>query len=217
MKIICIARNYAAHAAELHHDTGLDTGAAPDGWRSEGPVFFLKPDTALLRNNDPFYIPSFSREVHYECELVVKINRLAKCIDRRFARRCYDEVGLGIDFTARDLQRDAIARGLPWEVCKGFDHSAALSPEFIPLADLGGDVQRLHFEMRLNGRVRQTGDTSQMLYTVDEIISHVSQYMTLRIGDLIYTGTPAGVGPVSEGDNLQASIEGRTLLDFDIR
>ena len=217
MKIICIARNYAAHAAELHHDTGLDTGTDADGGRSEGPVFFLKPDTALLRNNDPFYIPSFSREVHYECELVVKINRLAKCIDRRFARRCYDEVGLGIDFTARDLQRDAIAHGLPWEVCKGFDHSAALSPEFIPLADLGGDVQRLHFEMRLNGRVRQTGDTSQMLYTVDEIISHVSQYMTLRIGDLIYTGTPAGVGPVSEGDNLQASIEGRTLLDFDIR
>lgn len=216
MKIICIARNYAAHAAELHHDTGLDTGADADG-RREGPVFFLKPDTALLRNNDPFYIPSFSREVHYECELVVKINRLAKCIDRRFARRCYDEVGIGIDFTARDLQRDAIAHGLPWEVCKGFDHSAALSPEFIPLADLGGDVQRLHFEMRLNGQVRQTGDTSQMLYTVDEIVSHVSQYMTLRIGDLIYTGTPAGVGPVSEGDNLQASIEGRTLLDFDIR
>lgn len=215
MKIICIARNYAAHAAELHHDTGLDTGAA-DG-RREGPVFFLKPDTALLRNNDPFYIPSFSREVHYECELVVKINRLAKCIDRRFASRCYDEVGIGIDFTARDLQRDAIARGLPWEVCKGFDHSAALSPQFIPLADLGGDVQRLHFEMRLNGEVRQQGDTSQMLYTVDEIIAHVSQYMTLRIGDLIYTGTPVGVGPVSEGDNIQASVEGRTLLDFDIR
>ena len=233
MKIICIARNYAAHAAELHHDTGLDTGertAAPapqtrqtaetptaaDG-RITGPVFFLKPDTALLRNNDPFYIPSFTREVHYECELVVKINRLAKCIDRRFARRCYDEVGLGIDFTARDLQRDAIARGLPWEVCKGFDHSAALSPDFIPLAELGGDVQRLHFELEINGQVRQRGDTSLMLYTVDEIISHVSQYMTLRIGDLIYTGTPAGVGPVREGDTLRASIEGRTLLDFDIR
>ena len=238
MKIICIARNYAAHAAELHHDTGLDTGdraAAQSGndpqeehnghnndndtdpLRITGPVFFLKPDTALLRNNDPFYIPSFSREIHYECELVVKINRLAKCIDRRFARRCYDEVGLGIDFTARDLQRDAIARGLPWEVCKGFDYSAALSPRFIPLAQLGGDVQRLKFEMEIDGRICQRGDTSQMLYTVDEIISHVSQYMTLRIGDLLYTGTPAGVGPVHEGQTLRASLEGQTLLDFDIR
>ena len=192
-----------------HNDT--------DPLRITGPVFFLKPDTALLRNNDPFYIPSFSREIHYECELVVKINRLAKCIDRRFARRCYDEVGLGIDFTARDLQRDAIARGLPWEVCKGFDYSAALSPRFIPLAQLGGDVQRLKFEMEIDGRVCQRGDTSQMLYTVDEIISHVSQYMTLRIGDLIYTGTPAGVGPVHEGQTLRASLEGQTLLDFDIR
>lgn len=217
MKIICIARNYADHAAELHRDTGL--GTAPDRpaeGDAAGPVFFLKPDTALLRNNDPFYIPSFSREVHYECELVVRINRLAKCIDRRFARRCYDEVGLGIDFTARDLQRDAIARGLPWEACKGFDHSAALSPEFLPLAGLGGDVQRLHFELEINGEVRQRGDTSMMLHSVDEIISHVSQYMTLRIGDLIYTGTPAGVGPVREGDTLRASLDGRTLLDFDI-
>ncbi len=201
-----MARNYAAHAAELH-----DGGSVPSD-----PVFFLKPDTALLRNNDPFYVPSFSDEVHYECELVVRINRLAKCIDRRFAYRCYDEVGLGIDFTARDRQREAIANGLPWELCKGFDHSAALSPEFVPLAELGGDVQRLEFEMELNGEVRQRGRTEEMVFTVDEIVSYVSRFMTLRIGDLIFTGTPVGVGPVVRGDNIRARLGGRTLLDFDI-
>lgn len=202
-----MARNYAAHAAELH-----DGGEVP-----REPVFFLKPDTALLRNNDPFYVPSFSDEVHYECELVVRINRLAKCIDRRFAHRCYDEVGLGIDFTARDRQREAIAEGLPWELCKGFDHSAALSPEFIPLAELGGDVQRLRFALEVNGQTRQRGDTAQMLFTVDRLIAAVSRYTTLRMGDLLFTGTPAGVGPVQPGDTLRATLEGRELLRFDIR
>lgn len=202
-----MARNYAAHAAELH-----DGGEVP-----REPVFFLKPDTALLRNNDPFYVPSFSDEVHYECELVVRINRLAKCIDRRFAHRCYDEVGLGIDFTARDRQREAIAAGLPWELCKGFDHSAALSPEFIPLAELGGDVQRLRFALEVNGQTRQRGDTAQMLFTVDRLIAAVSRYTTLRMGDLLFTGTPAGVGPVQPGDTLRATLEGRELLRFDIR
>ena len=207
MKIICIGRNYADHAVELHDGAELP----------KEPLFFLKPDTALLRNNDPFYVPSFSKEVHYECELVVKINRLAKCIDERFASRCYDEVGLGIDFTARDLQREAIQKGLPWELCKGFDHSAALSPEFVPLAELGGDVQNLEFEMELNGEIVQRGLTKEMLFTVDKIISHISKYMTLKIGDLIYTGTPVGVGPVKAGDNIKARIGGYTLLDFDIR
>ncbi len=206
MKIICIGRNYADHAKELN-----DGAEIP-----KEPLFFLKPDTALLRNNDPFYIPSFSNEVHYECELVVRITRLAKCIDRKFASRCYEEVGLGIDFTARDLQREAIQRGLPWELCKGFDHSAALSNQFVPLAELGGDVQNLEFEMELNGEVRQHGFTKDMLFTVDEIISHISRYMTLRIGDLIYTGTPVGVGPVKPGDNIKAKIGGYTLLDFDV-
>ena len=206
MKIICIGRNYADHAKELN-----DGAEIP-----KEPLFFLKPDTALLRNNDPFYIPSFSNEVHYECELVVRITRLAKCIDRKFASRCYEEVGLGIDFTARDLQREAIQKGLPWELCKGFDHSAALSNQFVPLAELGGDVQNLEFEMELNGEVRQHGFTKDMLFTVDEIISHISRYMTLRIGDLIYTGTPVGVGPVKPGDNIKARIGGHTLLDFDI-
>ena len=206
MKIICIGRNYADHAAELNDGAELP----------KEPLFFLKPDTALLRNNDPFYIPSFSNEVHYECELVVRITRLAKCMDEKFASRCYEEVGLGIDFTARDLQREAIAKGLPWELCKGFDHSAALSNQFVPLAELGGDVQNLEFEMELNGEVRQHGFTKDMLFTVDQIIAHVSKYMTLRIGDLIYTGTPVGVGAVKAGDNIKARIGGHTLLDFDI-
>ena len=163
MKIICIGRNYAEHIEEL------------DGRRDipSAPVFFCKPDTALLRNNDPFYVPAFSREVHYETELVVRIGRVARAIDERFAPRCYDEVGLGIDFTARDLQRDCIARGLPWEICKGFDYSAAVSPQFVPLAELGGDVQRLRFEMRLNGELRQRGDTAQMIFGVDRIVSYL--------------------------------------------
>lgn len=206
MKIICIGRNYADHAKELHDGAELP----------KEPLFSLKPDTALLRNNDPFYIPSFSREVHYECELVVRITRLAKCIDEKFASRCYEEVGLGIDFTARDIQREAIAKGLPWELAKGFDHSAALSNEFISLAELGGDVQNLHFEMELNGEVRQQGFTGDMLFSVDKIISHISRYMTLRIGDLIYTGTPVGVGEVKAGDNIKARLGGKTLLNFDV-
>ena len=211
MKIICIARNYAAHAEELDRQVGGGTPCPPE------PAWFLKPDTALLRNNDPFYIPAFSQEVHYECELVVRINRVGKGIAERFAHRYYDQVGLGIDFTARDLQRQAIAEGLPWERCKAFDRSAALSPRFVPLQELGGDVQSLHFTLEVNGQTRQRGDTSGMLFSVDRIIASVSQYMTLRMGDLLYTGTPAGVGPVRPGDNLRAVLEGRELLNFDIR
>lgn len=207
MKIICIGRNYAAHVAELH-----DGGTIP-----EAPLWFMKPDTALLRNNDPFYIPDFSHDLHYECELVVKINRVGKHIEERFAHRYYDEVGLGIDFTARDLQREAIAKGLPWEACKAFDYSAALSPEFLKLTDLGGDIQNLHFSLDINGQRRQTGDTSQMIFRVDRLISAVSEFVTLRMGDLLYTGTPVGVGPVHAGDNLRAELEGHELLNFDIR
>ncbi|MCD8071631.1 MAG: fumarylacetoacetate hydrolase family protein [Alistipes sp.] len=207
MKIICIGRNYRDHVKEL--DPRREVPAVPQ--------FFIKPDTALLRNNDPFYIPSFSGEVHYETELVVKITRVAICIEERFAHRCYQEVGLGIDFTARDLQRECIAKGLPWEICKGFDRSAAVSPLFLPLARLGGDVQDLRFEMALGGEVRQRGDTSQMLFGVDRLISYVSQFVTLRVGDLLFTGTPAGVGPVAVGDRLEAWLCGEKLFDFDIR
>ena len=211
MKIICIGRNYAAHAEELHCDTGLTGEPAAE------PVWFLKPDTALLRNNDPFYIPAFSQEVHYECELVVRIDRVGRAIAEKFARRYYNEVGLGIDFTARDLQREAIAQGLPWERAKAFDRSAALSPRFIPLAELGGDVQNLRFELAVNGTVRQRGYTAEMLHSVDRIIAAVSQYTTLRMGDLLFTGTPAGVGPVAPGDCLTATLEGHELLNFDIK
>ena len=183
MKIICIARNYAAHAEELDRQVGGGTPCPPQ------PAWFLKPDTALLR----------------------------KGIAERFAHRYYDQVGLGIDFTARDLQRQAIAEGLPWERCKAFDRSAALSPQFVSLQELGGDVQSLHFTLEVNGQTRQRGDTSGMLFSVDRIIASVTQYMTLRMGDLLYTGTPAGVEPVRPGDNLRAVLEGRELLNFDIR
>jgi 2-keto-4-pentenoate hydratase/2-oxohepta-3-ene-1,7-dioic acid hydratase in catechol pathway len=207
MKIICIGRNYVDHIQELDGNRNIP----PE------PVFFAKPDTALLRNNDPFYVPDFSRDLHYETELVVRIDRMARCIDERFASRCYHEVGLGIDFTARDIQRRCIAEGLPWEICKAFDRSAAVSPEFVPLEELGRGVQDLHFEMQLNGQTRQQGDTSLMIFGVDRLISYVSRFMTLRIGDLLFTGTPVGVGPVHPGDRLEAQLEGRRLLDFDIK
>ncbi len=211
MKIICIGRNYVEHARELNNEVGLATDPAAE------PVWFLKPDTAMLRNNDPFYIPPFSNEIHYECELVVKINRLGRAISEKFAHRYYDEVGLGIDFTARDLQREQVAKGLPWERAKAFDYSAALPPKFIPLAELGGDVQNLRFEMELNGEIRQKGNTAEMIFGVDRIIAAVSRYMTLRTGDLIFTGTPAGVGKVQPGDNIRAVLEGREMLNFDVR
>ncbi len=207
MKILCIGRNYVEHIQELDNNRKIPPA----------PVFFLKPDTALLRNNDAFYVPSFSQNLHYETELVIRINRVAKSIDEKFAHRCYDEVGLGIDFTARDIQRRCIAEGLPWEICKAFDHSAALSPQFIPLSELGGDVQNLHFEMSLNDQVRQQGHTAQMIFSVNRIVSYLSQFFTLKMGDLIFTGTPVGVGPVKPGDHIRASLEGHTLLDFDIK
>ena len=206
MKIFCIGRNYREHVAELH-----DGGTVP-----EEPLFFLKPDTALLRNNDPFYIPDFSNEIHYECELVVRIDRLARHVAPQFARRLYAEVGLGIDFTARDIQREAIAKGLPWERAKGFDYSAAVSPQFIPLAELG-DIQQLHFTLEVNGEIRQRGFTGDMIFPVDELLSYISRYMTYRTGDLLFTGTPAGVGPVKRGDVLRAELEGREMLHFEIR
>lgn len=207
MKIICIGKNYVEHIRELDHNSNIPSE----------PIFFMKPDTALLRNNEPFYLPDFSRDLQYETELVVRICRVGRAIEERFAHRYYEEVGLGIDFTARDLQRECVAKGLPWEVCKSFDYSAALSPRFLPLAGLGGDVQRLHFDMELNGEPRQAGDTSKMIFPVDRIVSYVSHFVTLKMGDLIYTGTPVGVGRLSPGDRITASLEGERLLDIEIR
>lgn len=207
MKIICIGKNYVEHIQELDHNSDIPSE----------PIFFMKPDTALLRNNEPFYLPDFSRDLQYETELVVRICRVGRAIEERFAHRYYEEVGLGIDFTARDLQRECVAKGLPWEVCKSFDYSAALSPRFLPLAGLGGDVQRLHFDMELNGEPRQAGDTSKMIFPVDRIVSYVSHFVTLKMGDLIYTGTPVGVGRLSPGDRITASLEGERLLDIEIR
>ena len=213
MKIICIAKNYPAHVEEMGGE--VSSGAVRKA--GDTPIFFMKPDTALLRNNDPFYVPDFTAEIDYECELVVRINRVGRAIQQKFAHRYYDEVGLGIDFTARDLQHEAQERGLPWEAAKAFDRSAALSAQFLRLSDLGCDVQNLHFEMSLNDRVCQKGHTADMIFTVDEIIAHVSRFVTLKMGDLIYTGTPAGVGRVQLGDRLSATLEGGTLLDFMIK
>lgn len=203
MKIICIGRNYADPAASL---------PVPGE-----PLFYLRPDTALLRNNDPFYLPEFTRNVCCGCELVVKIGRVGRCIEERFASRYYEEVGLGVGFTARDVLERAMAAGEPWERAVAFDRSAALSPEFVPLGELGGDVRRLDFELFVNGERRQAGDTGAMLFPVDRIVSAVSRYVTLKIGDLIYTGTPAGAGAVHAGDNLRVTLAGRALLDFDVR
>lgn len=204
MKIICVGYNYALHNRELN-------GEMPDE-----PVFFVKPDTALLRNNEPFFIPSFSHDLQYETEVVVKIDRVVKAIDEKFASRCYHEAAVGIDFTARDLQRTCREKGLPWEICKAFDKSAPVPNVFLPKEALG-DLQQLDFHLDINGRTVQRGNTADMLFSIDRIISYVSQFMTLKIGDLIFTGTPAGVGQVHIGDRLEAYLRNTKMLDFEIK
>jgi len=200
MKIICIGRNYAEHIEELKNE------------RPSEPVIFMKPDTALLLKNRPFYLPNFDSQIHHEIELVVRINHLGKNISARFAPRYYSEIGLGVDFTARDLQDRLKQKGLPWEKAKAFDASAPLSEEFIPTSEL--DLSNIDFRLEVNGEVRQRGNSALMLYPINELIEHISKFFTLKIGDLIYTGTPAGVGPVQIGDRLQGFIGEKKLLDF---
>jgi len=202
MKIICIGRNYADHAKEMKSELPKE------------PVFFFKPDVAILRGNR-FYIPDFTKEVHYEVELVVKINKVGKYIDKKFAHTYYDEIGLGIDFTARDIQRECKAKGLPWEKAKAFENSAVLSKNFISKKEL--DLKNIHFSLTLNEQVVQKGNSANMIFTIDDIIAYISQFVTLKIGDLIYTGTPAGVGPVKIGDKLSGYIDQQKMFNVEIR
>lgn len=205
MKIIGVGMNYDRHNKEMGHSL-VNTE----------PVIFLKPDSAILKDGKPFFLPDFSEEVHYETELVVRICRLGKNIAPRFAHRYYDAVTVGIDFTARDMQRRFCAEGKPWELCKCFDNSAALGT-FVPLQQIGDNVQNIDFSLQIDGKVVQHANTSEMLFAVDELIAYVSRFMTLKIGDYLFTGTPSGVGPVSIGQHLQGYIGEEKLLDFYIR
>lgn len=203
MKIICIGRNYVAHARELNNEV-------PDK-----PVFFMKPDSALVTANRPFFYPDFSKNVHHELEVVIRINRLGRSIEEKYADRYYNELALGIDFTARDLQDEQKKKGLPWEIAKGFDYSAPIS-EFFPVEKYG-DIHNLSFRLDLNGKTVQDGSTSLMIFSFEKIIAYVSRFMTLKTGDLIFTGTPAGVGPVAINDRLEAYLEGDKLMDFPVK
>lgn len=204
MKIICIGRNYADHARELANQVPAE------------PVVFLKPQSAILSHKHPFYIPEWTQDVHHEIELVVKINRLGKTISESHASRYYDEVGLGIDFTARDIQTQLKAKGHPWERAKAFDGSAVVG-QFMKLTDLGKEVQDLQFQLTNRDQVVQEGHTKDMVFSVDRLISEVSKFMTLKVGDLLFTGTPAGVAAVRPQDRLVGTLEGNDLLAVNIR
>ncbi len=197
--------NYSLHCKELHANEALP----------QEPVIFMKPDSALLKDSKPFFIPDFSEQVDYETELVVRINRLGKNISERFAHRYYDAVTVGIDFTARDLQKKFRSEGKPWELCKGFDSSAAIG-DWISI-DRFNNIQDIHFHLDIDGKTVQTGHTRDMLFSVDKIIAYVSQFCTLKIGDLLFTGTPVGVGPVNIDNHLEGYLENEKVLDFYIR
>jgi acylpyruvate hydrolase len=202
MKIFCVGRNYSEHAKELGN-------AVP-----ENPVIFSKPDTALLKNSEPFYFPDFSKDVHHEVELVIRINKVGKKIQEKFARNYYNEIGLGIDFTARDMQSKLKEKGLPWELAKAFDGSAPIG-DFVSVEGL--DVNNINFSLKKNGVEVQKGNTAQMIFSFDAIVSFVSQYFTLKVGDLIYTGTPAGVSKVEIGDKLEGFIENKLMLNCEVK
>ena len=203
MKIICIGRNYADHIEELENE------------RPKEPVVFLKPDTTIGQRNTPFYIPDFSSDVHHEIEIIVKINRIGKHIQEQFAHKYYDQISVGIDFTARDFQTQLKAKGLPWEKAKAFDGAAVLG-KWLPKKEFK-DLQNLNFELTKNDASVQRGHTRLMLYTIDQLIAYVSQFFTLKIGDILFTGTPAGVGAVQENDRLEGFLEGQKLLDLKIK
>ncbi len=203
MKIICVGRNYTAHAKELNNEV------------PENPVLFLKPQTALLQPGKPCYYPEFTKDLHYECELVIKISRNGKFIQERFAHKYYNAVSVGIDFTARDVQERLKAKGLPWEIAKAFDGAAAAG-RFVPLTDKE-DIQNLHFSLLHNGKTVQEGHTRNMIFGIDKIIAYASGFFTLNTGDIIFTGTPAGVGPVQVNDQLEGFIGGEKLLQVRIQ
>lgn len=202
MKILCVGRNYTEHAKELGN-------AVP-----ENPVIFSKPDTALLKNGEPFYHPDFSSDIHHEVELVIKISKMGKKIQPKFARNYFNEIGLGIDFTARDTQSKLKEKGLPWELAKAFDGSAPIG-DFIKVEGL--DLSNINFSLKKNGEVVQQGNTSQMIFPFEEIVSFVSQYFTLKVGDLIYTGTPAGVSKINIGDKLEGFVEDQPMLVCEVK
>jgi 2-keto-4-pentenoate hydratase/2-oxohepta-3-ene-1,7-dioic acid hydratase in catechol pathway len=203
MKIICIGRNYADHAKEMNAPT------------PEFPLFFLKPDSAILPKRTPFYYPEFTKDLHYECEVIVRINKLGKNIQTKFAHTYYDEIGLGIDFTARDLQEECKAKGLPWERAKAFDGSAILSEQFIAKSAL--DLDNIAFSLFKNEQLVQQGNTKDFIFNIDTIISYVSQFMTFKIGDILFTGTPAGVGPINIGDTLTGFIGEKKMYTLQIK
>ena len=203
MKIIGIGRNYSDHAKELNNALPTE------------PIIFLKPDTSLLKNNDPFYFPSFTKDIHHEIELVVKISKEGKHIQEKFAHKYYEEIGIGIDFTARDLQQKAKEEGLPWTLAKGFNDSAPVS-EFVPKS-MFPDISNISFSLTINGEIRQQGTSADMVFTIDYIIAYISQFITLKKGDLIYTGTPKGVGSINIGDVLEGFLGSAKLLTCEIR
>lgn len=203
MKIVCIGRNYAEHAKELNNPVPTE------------PLFFIKPDSAVLPNNDDFYLPDFSNDVHYEAEIYVKIHKKGKNIQEKFAPTYYKEIGIGIDITARDIQQKCKEKGLPWEKAKGFDGSAPMS-KTLPLSEFE-DVNAINFELHINGKVVQKGFTGDMIFNVNQIIAEASKYFMFKIGDVVFTGTPAGVGKLNAGDHLEAFVEGKKMMDFMIK
>jgi len=203
MKIFAIGQNYVEHNKELNSKNPTE------------PVVFMKPDTALLKNNKPFFIPDFTEELHYETELIVKFNRLGKNIDDVFSPRYYAEIGLGVDFTARDLQRKLKADGKPWEISKAFDNSAVIG-NFLPVTEFD-DIQNVRFRLDINGKTVQDGNSSEMIFPINELVAYVSRFFTIKIGDILFTGTPVGVGKVAIGDRLEGYIFDKKMFDFYIK